>query len=642
MSSDLPPTYTLDPSEPYGESDQGNEPQILILPAGNSAGFQVGYLGADSERAAIEGELQVKSPERHTWGKVTMSLRTVEKADGHEIELNTSEVDLVSSSESTSTPRPGPSPSVFPFSIPLPPDTPQCLHTPHSGIIHTLTAKLQAIDLGGQIYTKSLDIHTRRYASHTTSLGIVPEIKYIDDPTRVEVQVPRTSFQAGEPLPLYLTIPTPRRELILDEGVRLRNVRAELIRIVHVKQETKDEGGPSASSGTSEGPSTSQTSTSGTVSKAHGNATSHSLDMRPLIGVPGGGEVVALSGASCRFHPSRALRVRLVLHTPVDEHPLLAPPVGEPGHQEAFTHCATISQDTLLHSVSFTVCIHVTFMNMTTHTERVSTLTIPVAILPPSAPLPEVEEDIDMAYHKKHDKPPARTVRHDDADSHAPHYEGEAGPSFHAPPPFEEREAPPPFFSSEPESSTSRPPTFLESETEIYVPSQEDPSIAPLPPPPELVFEGEGVLYGFHPTEQFDGYNQEHDRPETPPPTLEEATRDPDVTELATLTESDAINALELALEQHPDSGDHAGLPPPPLIDDEADPPPSIDSEFTSRPNRHHAPPPAFAEPSLPNAPIDGNAAVNSHGHAPPPYRVPDNAVVDDHENVSRPPPYVD
>ena len=86
MSSDLPPTYTQEPSEtdvqvsddsdhsfvsaPDGTEAEcaaptGSEgPQILIIPiADGSVHFQKGYLGADNERAAIEGELQIKSAE---------------------------------------------------------------------------------------------------------------------------------------------------------------------------------------------------------------------------------------------------------------------------------------------------------------------------------------------------------------------------------------------------------------------------------------------------------------------------------------------------------------------------------------------------------------------------------------------------
>lgn len=258
-----------------------------------------------------------------------------------------------------------------------------------------------------------------------------------------------------------------------------------------------------------------------------------------------------------------------------------------------------------------------------------------------------------------------RTVRHPDAD--VPRYEeGVAGPSFHnqgAPPPFEEREAPPPFFlPPEPEASTSRLPTFLESEEQIFIPSEEEHSTGPLPPPTDFVFEGEGVLFGFSPSDQFDGYNQDTaERPITPPPTLEEATMDRNVTELANLTESEAFSAIELALDPTQHATNDAGLLPPPI--DDGDPPPSIDSDFTSPPNRHHTAspphaneaPPAFAvaEPAdsahpppaslaAAAAAAEGENSTAGDGHAPPPYRVPDGAQTVDHENVARPPPYVD
>ena len=46
------------------------QPQILIVPTTSALGFQKGYLGADGERAAIEGELQVKGCDSGRWGRV--------------------------------------------------------------------------------------------------------------------------------------------------------------------------------------------------------------------------------------------------------------------------------------------------------------------------------------------------------------------------------------------------------------------------------------------------------------------------------------------------------------------------------------------------------------------------------------------
>lgn len=110
MPTDLPPTYTQEPSgtdaqasddsdcsfvsahdaapsgPPHPEAASGNaesdadedpgaeggSPQIFIIPVSEGyVHFQKGYLGADGERAAIEGELQIKSADAEfRWRKV--------------------------------------------------------------------------------------------------------------------------------------------------------------------------------------------------------------------------------------------------------------------------------------------------------------------------------------------------------------------------------------------------------------------------------------------------------------------------------------------------------------------------------------------------------------------------------------------
>ncbi|KAI0961437.1 hypothetical protein AcV7_000537 [Taiwanofungus camphoratus] len=662
MPSDPPPVYS--PETPHDQLPSHNEatavePQILIIPTGNDASFQKGYLGADGERAAIEGELQLKCAESFRYDKVTVSLRTVETAYEAEIELGHSEVLL--SSLSTQASR-----SSFPFSIPLPPDTPQCIHTSQSSLVHTLTANVYALGNGSPVLSRSLTVHTRRYTSHPYISNTAPEVRVLDEPTRIEFQVPRTTFRNGEPLPIYITVPAPRRELVLEQGLRLRNIRAEMVRFVKVRKE--DDGNVNFGSDfdfellseASEHPSGDAPSSSVAQKRdVQPSSSSGGLNFRPSTGVHGEQKVIALSGASCRLHPTRPIRIRLVLRPPIDDPPVLQTQdlPTEDYYSPDSVQCASISQTTLLHSVSFRLRVHVAFMNMTSRTERVSTLSIPIVVLPPTAPLPELEESMDSAYHKKHDRPPIRTIRADDAD--VPRYEeGEAGPSYlgGAPPPFEEREAPPPFFSTEPEASTSsRLPTFQESEREIYVPSHEDSSTEALPlPASELFLEGEGTLFGFPASEQFDGYTDDTDRSFTPPPTVEMATRDTDVTGLANLDANVAMEALGRALGLEPlqeVADDGPPPPPPPPMDDPSDPPPSIDSDFRSPQGSHHGPsshlhshphgPPGlqFTEPAGHH--LDSPDSLGgSHGHAPPPYRVPDSEVV--HEHIVRPPPYMD
>lgn len=76
MSQHLPPpTYSQqDPVEPAStvsltHQDQ-SDPQILILPTADGVNFQKGFLGADDERAAIEGELHIKGVDNGQWARV--------------------------------------------------------------------------------------------------------------------------------------------------------------------------------------------------------------------------------------------------------------------------------------------------------------------------------------------------------------------------------------------------------------------------------------------------------------------------------------------------------------------------------------------------------------------------------------------
>ncbi|KAF7306743.1 ARID domain-containing protein [Mycena indigotica] len=578
-----PPIYSQqDGSDTSSASDVSLDPQILIISSSDTMNFQKGYLGADDERAAIEGEIQIKGAES------TLSLRSLETAYDRQIELGFAQVVLYTSVDDS------PLPSSLLFAIPLMEDAPQSLRTPHSSITHTLTATLDPLDASLSPISEALVVHTKRYTSHSHSLDPSPETHTLTEPTRVQVQVPRTTFIAGEIVPLYVTIPPPPRALVVDQGLRLRNVRIELLRIVQVTGNDEYEADSS-------GPSTATTPP----------AQSSSSSKAPASPVSSYQTVIARSGASCRFHSSRPVKLRFLLHqpapseSPLDAHSSLP---TEFGLMESDAECASITQLTLLHSVTFQLNIHTSFVDMSSHTERVSTISIPVIILAPPAPLPEVAPSMDAAYSKKHDRPPARTVRYEDSDHSAPRYSlGEAGPSA-APPPFEERDAPPPFFPSAAEaSSSSRLPTFLESENEFIMPPSDNHSTLP-PTDPTVV--GEGTQFGFSAGEQFDGHSEDMQRSSTPPPTMEMAS---------TVHESEQA------------TGEANDLPPPPpALDDPSDPPPSIDSEFRS-PDHPPSPP---SEPP-PSSPVPQAAELRpADVHAPPPYLIP--------EQHATPPPYVD
>lgn len=586
-----------------------------------------------------------------------MSLRTIESAFQLEIELGSSEIVLFSHSRTS----PVIFPSSFPFAIPLAADTPQSVETPHSSLAHILTATLYPMDPLLPPLSKSLTVHTRRYSGHSHTVPVSPELHSLDDPTRVEMEVPRVTFKAGESIPVYVTIPPPMRELVVDHGLRLRNVRAELVRLVEVKQGVggtdiiESKTGPYLHQSESRDGKAFISDATGTGA----STSSKSSILPPFLG-PSFRAVIARSGASCRFHSSRPVKLRFVLRQPpASGSPsdfTVNLPNGEYGQLDSDAECASITQQTLLHSVTFQLNVYISFVDMSTRRERISVLSVPVVIIPSSAPLPEVSQSIDAAYQKKHDQPPVKTVRQDDIEHLVPHYsQGEAGPSMlltTAPPPFEERDAPPPFFSEAEASTSTRLPTFLESESEIIIPEEAaHPTLHPLPSP---LIVGEGLEFGFLSSQQFDGHSEDMQRSSTPPPPLEMATRDTDLTPLSEMHEPERMmEAVGLALEQHEeDARREQPPPPPPAMDDPSDPPPSIDSDFrspdvTGPPPRPSPPPhPSYTLTDSPRLhtqspiPIPGEPQLGHAGHAPPPYLIPDN--LGDQEHVTRPPPYMD
>ncbi|KDR85142.1 hypothetical protein GALMADRAFT_131874 [Galerina marginata CBS 339.88] len=654
-----PPTYSQqDPVDPISPRAFPNhdlsEPQILIIPTADAVNFQKGFLGAEGERAAIEGELQIKGVNTDYWGRVTISLRSFESAYQHEIELSLVEVELYSKSASTSTSFP----SSIPFAIPLLPDTPQSIQTPHSILGHTLTASLHPVDERLQGLSKSLTVHTRRYSSHASALPSSPEEHSLEDPTRVAVQLPRNTYTSGEAIPLYVTVPPPSRETVVDRGLRLRNVRAELVRVVKVRREHFEDGDADTDSDVGfEDADQYQSSSSLIDAREYPSVPSSSkMPLSPLFLGSSYRMIIARSGASCRFHSSRPIQLRFILHqnpsgTPSDSQ-------ADLGRMDSDIESPLITQSTLLHSVTFHIKVHISFVDTSNQTERISTIAIPITILPPPAPLPEVSRALDDAYQKKHDRPPARTNREEEADPSIPRYsEGEAGPSMlssGAPPPFEERDAPPPFFSSVEASSSSRLPTFQESESEIILPDAHD-LMNEVPLHREI--PGEGTIFGFPSDQQFDGHSEDMQRSSTPPPTLEMASRDTDLTALTDQPTHVAIEALGLVLDQRDESAsvDEQPPPPPPAMDDPSDPPPSIDSDFRSPDINRQTSPSRASSPSYhqgdgslrlqtPTPTSPPQEAQVSHGHAPPPYLNADShrENENDHDQVTRPPPYAD
>lgn len=86
MADAAPPLYSQDAPERNNTEDSIANPnasrdilalegpQILILPATDAINFQKGFAGAEGERAAIEGELQIKGATSGLFNKVFVSL----------------------------------------------------------------------------------------------------------------------------------------------------------------------------------------------------------------------------------------------------------------------------------------------------------------------------------------------------------------------------------------------------------------------------------------------------------------------------------------------------------------------------------------------------------------------------------------
>ncbi|KAG8903887.1 hypothetical protein FRB99_002623 [Tulasnella sp. 403] len=635
MATELPPNYSTE-DQRVGSSAQA--PQLVIAPVSNATQFQSGNLGADGERATVEGEVQLKGFDVDDWDSVSIALRTVETAASESVELVSSEVvlynkkDALASSATMAT-----LPSALPFSILLTPDIPQSITTPTSSISHTLIATLHPADPSKSPFSKTVPIQIRRFSTpNAPYLTAAPRCLTLDQPTPVKIQVPRAVFRSGEMIPVYLTIPTPEQTVVRG-GLQLRNIIAELVRVVKIGP--VDAKAPEASTSGGEGVRVTQEArlydeptqnTSGYPPEKTSTMPPPPLSFpAPPKGTSSADgtiheTTVTWSGASCRFHSNRSVQLRLILHSTAqshldDENEALAPEVD--------TAAGSITQSTLLHQVSFYIRVHVNFVSPTTHSSTSVEGTIPVTMIPALAPQHDAD-DLESSYMKKHDKPPARTVRTtDDTAENAPPAFDEtntmatnmASASLLDPPPFSAEPSNagglPSFFESQAAASGSR--SYAAEAATSQYPHWQDSVTS------ELRFPGEGELYGFKPEDQYDGLSHSLliQRSSSPPPAMASSVNDPDVTVLAQFI-NPTENATAFGGERPNESGTEPAPPPPPAVDDPLDPPPSIDDRFAN------GPPPAMH----PGEPVPPSAV----GSGPPPYLGAPGAV------PAAPPSYLD
>lgn len=556
---------------------------------------------------------------------------------------------------------------------------------------HQLIATLYPSDASRDPLVTAQDIDIRRYSPVDPSLTPLAPISYtLDTAVPVEFQVPRSVYRLGDLIPVYVTIPVPPTEQVLQNGMRLRNIMVELVRTTTVVSHQRPRDSDSASSSSLTASTSASEAAASDYSVISGDGAFRSTDER--LALVGKEETlthdrsvfkatITRSGAPARFHSSRPVRIRLIVRaSPSPSSPVQAPIDGFSHSSGAFD--CPITQYTTLHSVDFSLDVSVSFLlhrgnaSVAPNQESAS-VSIPITLLPPIVRRPDTtgEGDMERDYYKKFDKPPVKTNREADADV------GPPGPSASgAPPPFDERDVPPPPFvqSESIQAGSSRLPTFLESEAHYVVPLPGPSNSSHMPyggyatieasildPPgsedeedPDRILEteGEGRLFGFRPEEQFDGLEASYGSGAEPPPTIEDAQADTDVTALADLVDRPdqaleaighemGIGAVEQAYVDHRtddelDQFEHAlridpDTPAPPFMDDPADPPPGIDMEF------RHSPPPFPSQrsdadlhtPPLPHAGLP--PPIGGQGPPPP---ISDEGIV----NPSvRPPPYL-
>ncbi|KAJ1018584.1 hypothetical protein NDA16_004866 [Ustilago loliicola] len=363
----------------------GSDSFFDIAPRNDSTSFQVGYLGLKGFQAWLKGDVLVKlDTETKSKGRYTrclVQLQAKEQAARSQSATSASSsdqdaagkrspqydvVELFSHTlvlwdadkEATSSSASLPTvPSTMPFSFPLTQDLPHCVHLRHSSLTYTITAQLFSEDAGKLPHAiKTVPVHLVRY----TRPGPLNEVELADidgaalpnqeytlqphnwieqAPILVYAQINRSIFRRAEPIDIRVRIPPPEPTSVSEKGLKLRAVEADLVRIINVKR--------------SNGASSDAEESQAVQEQSVGHPDVHEA-------------LLAHSGKLCRFHSQRPVLLRLTLHPPFDranmphphpDHDALAsgPVFGRGGGGG----CESISQETLMHKVSFEVRIKI-------------------------------------------------------------------------------------------------------------------------------------------------------------------------------------------------------------------------------------------------------------------------------------------
>ncbi|KPV78379.1 uncharacterized protein RHOBADRAFT_50852 [Rhodotorula graminis WP1] len=576
----------------YSAAATATVPQVLVNLApstdSDTASFQLGFLGHGP--AYVAGEVQVKYTgigdvdARPAFRRLDVCLRGVERgANPHDepIELfdqrqvlwgdgaaGTSSAGAATTSGEASFP-----PSVNSFKLELTSDLPVCVHAPpSSSLAYTLTATLYPADPDALPLVRCHPVHLVR-TSPPGSLPAgtsSPRTVSATSPLAFSVRLPRTSFRRSEPIELTTRIEVPDAKAV-GEGLRLRTVSAELVRTI---------------TGIAVSPSRAPSA----------DDDEGRLELEPQVHRT----VLAHSGKSARFSPSRPIIIRLVLHPPT-----------EPS-------CESITQSSILHTVSFAVVVTIGLVSAR-----------PSSSTRAASPLPDAVLSQDVVILP--DSPPAsRSDKQKEVDREQ--YTAAPPPPVDAP--WASQDAPVPTYVERSEHDLGEPPASGSSTSAWSSSLHHDFGASPSSSSSAgiLVDMPYAVVYPTDGDEdEYDGY-EELSLPATlstrlPPPAIDEDVSPPSVGEPSSVAGLALAAAMGGLIDERDEDGADEGETPPP--DDFAaytassSPPPPLSPRAGER--EEGAPPPSFeARPSRELPPL------LPHPHSDPPTE------------PASPPPHID
>ncbi|KAH9825029.1 hypothetical protein DFH28DRAFT_1047162 [Melampsora americana] len=409
MSITDPPLYNDDPIINSIDPSSTNPFLINLTTLSPTLSFLSGYLGVSP--AFVQGELQLKilsTSSTFLITQVSLTLRGLENIEPNQLPIDFLQHHQVLWEYQTTTPlinhhnssQPSCSntlnhhskpPSVIPFQFSLTSDLPHCIHLPNGcGLHYELDAHItytnsshllshdhhQPDHLLEHLHLK-VPVHILRYSNPALQLLPPPSLHPDQSqppftlspvrltslsPTPIYVSLSQTLLRHSEPLALQVRIPPPTEELIREKGLRLRSVRAELHQHIRI-QSPVDQEFPSPASPSTERPATGAPpyeASSGSTNPDHVSTSDASSSSSSRVIT----RLLAISGKSCRFSPTRSVFLRLALQAHRSE---LTPssssttdeisPVNLPQITTSGWKCNSISQSTLLHQVSFSVTI---------------------------------------------------------------------------------------------------------------------------------------------------------------------------------------------------------------------------------------------------------------------------------------------